>query len=91
MLITSPTRTVVIEVEFAEKGSERLCGILDAYLAGDMAEVRFLVSSPTLAARLQRLAAEQARGMCAFNPQLCAITSNPCRGVPPELAAAGPL
>lgn len=84
VLITSPKTIVAIEVEFAEKGSERLRGILDAYLASGMAEVRFLISSPALAARLKRLAAEQARGMRAFNPQLCAITIHPWRGVTPE-------
>ncbi len=86
VIIASATRTVAIEVEFAEKGSDRLRAILDAYLASTMTEVRYLVSSPTLAGRLQRLAREQARGMRAFSPRLCAITIHPWGGVSPDVA-----
>ncbi len=86
VMIAGATRVVAIEVEFAEKGSERLRGILDAYLASAMSEVRFLVSSPTLAGRLKRLAAQQAHGMHAFAPTLCKVTIAPWSGVRPEVA-----
>ena len=88
VLITSPTRTVAMELEFAEKSSARLRGILDSYLASSMSEVRFLVSSPTLAGRLSLLAAQQAHGMRAFSATLCAITIAPWSGVTPDVADA---
>lgn len=84
VILVEDGRTVALEVEFAEKGSTRLRQMLDAYLASSMEEVRFLVSSHTLAARLSKLAGQQSQGMLAFSPTLCAITVAPWIGVSEE-------
>ncbi|WP_187368778.1 replication-relaxation family protein [Baekduia soli] len=54
LIVGSDQRRVAIEIEFASKAASRLASIVASYLASSLAEVRFLVASPALAARLQR-------------------------------------
>ncbi|QEC47299.1 hypothetical protein FSW04_06650 [Baekduia soli] len=55
LIVGHEGRRVAIEIEFASKAASRLASIVASYLASSLAEVRFLVASPALAARLASL------------------------------------
>ncbi|WP_187368876.1 replication-relaxation family protein [Baekduia soli] len=55
LIVCQGDRRVAIEIEFATKAASRLASIVASYLASELAEVRFLVASPALAARLARI------------------------------------
>ena len=56
VVVPTPRGTVAFEIELAPKHSARLASIIRGYLVSDLAEVRFLLASPTLARRLLTVA-----------------------------------
>jgi hypothetical protein len=59
VVVATPRGKVAFEIELAPKHSARLARILRGYLISDLAEVRFLLASPTLARRLSHVAASE--------------------------------
>jgi hypothetical protein len=56
-LIVQPhQRRTALELEFSPKGTQRLASIVEAYAVSGYGEVRYVVSSPALAARIVALA-----------------------------------
>jgi len=88
VILADAQQTAAIEVEFAAKSSQRLRGILRAYIDSPMSQVHYLVSSPALAARLQTIAAQETSGARMFNPQPCPITIAPWHQATPTAQAA---
>jgi hypothetical protein len=59
VVVVTHRGAVAFEIELAPKHTPRLARILRGYLVSDLAEVRFLLTSPALAQRMTRIAAAE--------------------------------
>lgn len=61
LVVERPEGPLAIEIELTPKGSDRLAAIINAYLVSDVfRDVSYLLTDPALAARVTRVAADQA-------------------------------
>ncbi|MDQ3608042.1 MAG: hypothetical protein M3459_03950 [Actinomycetota bacterium] len=70
LVIERPVGRLAVELEFTPKWTQRLESIMAGYAHSDYREVRWLVTLPTLAARITQLARLQTHHVAATSPTI---------------------